>query len=47
MEAVDSDGPGLNSEVSYDKDGEDRDLFSVDKDTGIVTVAPGNTGCCI
>ena len=47
VEAVDSDGPGLNSEVSYDKDGEDRDLFSVDKDTGIVTVAPGNAGHCM
>ena len=41
MEALDSDGPGLNSEVSYDKEGEDSNKFSVDKDTGIVTVAPG------
>ena len=42
MEARDVDGPGVNSEVSYDKAGEDRDKFSVDKDTGIVTVAPGS-----
>ena len=43
MEARDADGPGLNSEVSYDKydEGEDQDKFSVDKDTGIVTVAAG------
>ena len=41
MEARDEDGPGLNSEVSYDKEGEDSDKFSVDKNTGIVTVAPG------
>ena len=41
MEARDADGPGLNSEVSYDKEGEDRDKFTVDKDTGIVTVAAG------
>lgn len=44
MEARDIDGPGLNSEVSYDKeDGVDSDKFSVDKDTGIVTVAPGQS----
>lgn len=41
VEARDIDGPGLNSEISYDKEGEDSDKFSVDKDTGIVTVAPG------
>ena len=41
VEAVDIDGPGLNSEISYDKTGEDQDKFTVDKDTGIVTVAPG------
>ena len=42
VEARDVDGPGVNSEVSYDKAGKDRDKFSVDKDTGIVTVAPGS-----
>lgn len=41
VQATDTDGPGLNSEVSYDKEGEDRDKFSVDKDTGVVTVAAG------
>lgn len=41
VEARDIDGPGLNSEISYDKEGEDSDKFSVDKNTGIVTVAPG------
>lgn len=43
VEARDIDGPGLNSEISYDKEGEDSDKFSVDKNTGIVTVAPGQS----
>ena len=46
MEAIDADGPGLNSEVSYDKGGEDGDKFSVDFRTGIVTVAPGTCIHC-
>ena len=41
MEATDADGPGVNSLVSYDKEGEDANKFSVDKDTGVVTVAAG------
>ena len=45
MEARDRDGPGLNSEVSYDKEGEDSDKFLVDKTTGIVTVAAGQLHC--
>ena len=45
VEARDMDGPGLNSEVSYDKEGEDSDKFLVDKTTGIVTVAAGQLHC--
>ena len=41
MEARDADGPGVNSVVIYDKEGEDQDKLSIDKDTGVVTVAAG------
>ena len=41
MRATDADGPGVFSLVTYDKEGVDANKFSVDKDTGVVTVAAG------